>query len=156
MSIHHISLSFSFCLVSQGNKAKYRIQIFVYCIYHRYIYISRYIYIYMYINFIDMTYDICKKFYIHQMLLTYRFLIVMVCFLCFGPPSFRHPSHTNCRFGRSLSRLRSQHDRQFRRDAKRVIKQNSKKKTSSLDYRASYKWIQWADLKPVLDSLMTH
>ena len=103
-----------------------------------------------------MTYDICKNLYIHQMLLTYRFLIVMVCFLCFGPPSFRHPSHTNCRFGRSLSRLRSQHDRQFRRDAKRVIKQNSKKKTSSLDYRASYKWIQWADLKPVLDSLMTH
>lgn len=58
------------------------------------------------------------------------------------------------RFGRALARLRSQYQEEVKRDAKRVIKHNLKQTKSTLDFKASHKWIKWANLQPVLDCLL--
>lgn len=58
------------------------------------------------------------------------------------------------RFGRSLARLRTHFRGKVRRDAKRVIRANMKQTRKSYNHKVSYKWIQWANLQPVLDCLM--
>lgn len=58
-------------------------------------------------------------------------------------------------FGRALARLRSQYQEEVKRDAKRVIKHNLKQTKSTLDFKASHKWIKWANLQPVLDCMLS-
>ena len=59
------------------------------------------------------------------------------------------------RFGRSLSRLRSQHMERVKKDAKRCIKQNLKGLNhKGLNFRASTQWMAWADLKPIMEFLL--
>lgn len=58
------------------------------------------------------------------------------------------------RFGRALSRLRSQYSSDTKKRARKMLKLNSKQTHKGLDYKGSLKWIQWANLQPVLDCLM--
>ena len=59
------------------------------------------------------------------------------------------------RFGRSLSRLRTQYRDEMSRSTKRVIKENLKGHSlKGLDFKSTAKWNKWADLQPIIDFLL--
>ena len=59
------------------------------------------------------------------------------------------------RFGRSLARLRTQYRNRIAKDARKTIKKNLKEHSTGApgDFKTSVRWIRWADLGPVLESL---
>lgn len=66
--------------------------------------------------------------------------------VCFGSPVLR--------FGKALSRLRTEHAASVKKAARKALKHNLKTyQTIPKNVRANPRWIKHADLKPVLEFL---